>query len=648
MRPVILAATLSLLGSASQGAGDGLKAEYFAKAGGKFEGTPVLTRVDRLIDFSWGTAAPDPAVGADDFTVRWTGWIQAPSSEAFQLHVFADDGVRLWIDDVLIIDDWPTNAALERSGKATLVDGRRHAIRLELRENGGHATARLFWSSPTTPKQIVPTSALYSQIPDPASLAPVPSAEDQKKVEGVVKDLYKKEYAAKSVDDRKALALELLQKGLEANDDLTTRYVMLREAKDLAAGAGDVATALRACDALSARHAVDPFPLKIAALDKGKQAASTEAALKELATRYLALWETSVAADQYEHALDCLKKVQGLGKDAVLAPFVATAKEREKPTSDLKREYQKVAASAATLREKPDDPAANLALGRFLCFEKDEWDSGLRHLAKGSDEALKRLADLEGAGASTSDERAALADGWYTIGEKEKTASARQAAYSRSTTWYYRALTDASALKKLQIERRLKELAKKTSGSAVNLLAMIDPKKDAVAGTWIIEGGTLALPGGNFLRLQVPYEPPEECELRVRVARKSGEGGFVIGLVTGGRQFLVSIEGRRPNGASHIQLIDGRGAPNESEAKGPVLSDENPRELQCSVRKNLIRITSDGRPVLQWTGEAKQLSLPGGWTVPNAKALFLASWDTSYAISSLTLVPVTGQGKPLR
>src|SRR5262249_6318222 len=78
--------------------------------------------------------------------------------------------------------------------------------------------------------------------------APVPAAEAQKKAEALIHELYEKEYA-KAAKDRAArsqLAVTLLQEGRDTNDDWAGRFVLFREARDLAARAGDAPTALQA------------------------------------------------------------------------------------------------------------------------------------------------------------------------------------------------------------------------------------------------------------------------------------------------------------------------------------------------------------------------------------------------------------------
>jgi PKD repeat protein len=120
----------------------------------------LLTRTDVTVDFDWGSGSPAPAIGANTFSVRWTGHILPAYTETYTFYTFSDDGIRLWVDDVLVIDHWTDHGPTEASGEIALTAGALHSIRLEYYENGGGAVARLSWSSPSQPKQIVPAGRL--------------------------------------------------------------------------------------------------------------------------------------------------------------------------------------------------------------------------------------------------------------------------------------------------------------------------------------------------------------------------------------------------------------------------------------------------------------------------------------------------------
>lgn len=129
-----------------------------------------LTRTDGTVNFDWGTGSPDPQIGADTFSIRWTGQVQPQFSETYTFYTRTDDGVRLWVNGSLLVDKWIDQGPTEWSGTIALTGGTKYNIQMEYYENGGGAVAQLSWSSPSQPKQIIPQNRLFttfSGIPKP-------------------------------------------------------------------------------------------------------------------------------------------------------------------------------------------------------------------------------------------------------------------------------------------------------------------------------------------------------------------------------------------------------------------------------------------------------------------------------------------------
>lgn len=144
--------------------GKGLYGEYFKindyYAG--FDGELLLTRIDTTIFFEWGIESPAAGYVPDDFfAVRWTGDIVPFFDDTLTFYTFTDDGVRLWVNDTLLIDQWTNQPKTEHSGAIFLEGGQRYPIRMEYFEASGGATAHLSWGSSRLPKDIVPKSQLH-------------------------------------------------------------------------------------------------------------------------------------------------------------------------------------------------------------------------------------------------------------------------------------------------------------------------------------------------------------------------------------------------------------------------------------------------------------------------------------------------------
>jgi RNase P/RNase MRP subunit p29 len=117
------------------------KGEYFGNSG--LNGAPSLVRNDRGIDFNWGEGTPAPGLPVDNFGVRWTRQLQFPTGY-YRFFVEVDDGVRLWVDGALIIDQWHDGIG-SYTGDIYLTQGT-HTVRMEMYEHAGGAKARMWWA----------------------------------------------------------------------------------------------------------------------------------------------------------------------------------------------------------------------------------------------------------------------------------------------------------------------------------------------------------------------------------------------------------------------------------------------------------------------------------------------------------------------
>jgi hypothetical protein len=154
-------------------AGGGVRADYYT---GIDLINHVLTRMDPQINFTWPQdTAPDDAVGTGPFSVRWAGEIEAAFTETYIFYTNSADGVRLRVDGQPLVDNWTDHDATENSGRIDLVAGSVYSLQMEYYESGNGAVAELLWSSPSTPKQIVPQAALsppiHANSPSPSNRA---------------------------------------------------------------------------------------------------------------------------------------------------------------------------------------------------------------------------------------------------------------------------------------------------------------------------------------------------------------------------------------------------------------------------------------------------------------------------------------------
>lgn len=142
----------------------GLRGEYFAWAVNPGEFTDKrFERVDSVIEFDWMGNSPDNGalVPNDKFEIRWTGKITAPVTDTYTFIVRSDDGVRLWVNGAMILNNWVIQGAKDVEGSISLQAGVPVDIRLEYFDSNGQALLRLSWiRTGDTNRVVVPSSVL--------------------------------------------------------------------------------------------------------------------------------------------------------------------------------------------------------------------------------------------------------------------------------------------------------------------------------------------------------------------------------------------------------------------------------------------------------------------------------------------------------
>jgi len=180
------------------------------------------------------------------------------------------------------------------------------------------------------------------------------------------------------------------------------------------------------------------------------------------------------------------------------------------------------------------------------------------------------------------------------------------------------------------------------TGHAIDLLKKIDPSRDAISGDWTLTGGVLLFNGDReWSKLMLPGEPPEEYDLTVVAERVRGTEILVIGLVVGGKQAMVLLDGWG-GGVSGLKRIDGKvSQDNETTHRGWRFVNGRRTTITCEVRKGGVAVSCDGKRIVDWQGDPSRLSLVEGWKVPDENRLFLGGWKGgSFRISRINLTPL--------
>jgi Leucine-rich repeat (LRR) protein/tRNA A-37 threonylcarbamoyl transferase component Bud32 len=352
---------------------------------------------------------------------------------------------------------------------------------------------------------------------DTSNRIAVPSTDDQQRALATLKGVFKDDFAAaKKPEDKVTLAEKLLKQAQESPDDPAACYALIGEARNLAIDTADAAVVVRLVGELGTRFNVDPLGLLADDLERSVQKSHPSSAFNGIA---------EAALDHVDEALEAnhLPLAKRLSDLALVAARKAkdpttlkTAIERNKSLAALKQQWDTAQDARTILAKTPDDAAANLALGRYLCFTKGAWAEGYTHLARGSDETLKELAVKSMATPQDAAGQAEQGEAWAMAADaaKGKPKSELQAG---ARYWYAMALPALSGLAKAKAEQRLKQLGPAVSAAAATPSRASRPRsanaleqlaRDRKAAEWV-----LGLRGKVGIR--VPWSPDEHEVERV-------------------------------------------------------------------------------------------------------------------------------------
>lgn len=155
--PLGLTGTAAFVWNTTAAGASGIRGDYYS-GNTPGNGIPLLTRIDSAINFDWGAGSPSPLVPVDDFSVRWTADMVPAFTETYTLTVAADDGVRVYVNNTLLIDGWSSHGW--RNATVALTAGSRTPLRVDYYEGYGGAGIQLYWHSARQPWEPIPAARL--------------------------------------------------------------------------------------------------------------------------------------------------------------------------------------------------------------------------------------------------------------------------------------------------------------------------------------------------------------------------------------------------------------------------------------------------------------------------------------------------------
>lgn len=413
------------------------------------------------------------------------------------------------------------------------------------------------------------------------------------------------------------MASKLLEAALETKDDPAGRYVMLQEAMNMAAGVGDVGIVGKAADALEAGYVCNAAAQRADALARCYSVAPSFAVAGQAAVADVAAAEQAAGNDEYDVASAYAEKALASARIIGDRTFLASVQERAAAIRDQRLEYNRVRPAFSKLKSDPNDPAANLAVGRYLCFKKNKWETGLAHLAKGSDPELKQLAQSETSASADSRVREDLAGQWWNLADQHPQLP-QKAIQTHAADLYRQAMPGLSGLAKALATKRIDEVSS-AAGAHPALLTppeVVVPHQPSPARELLgdIEGGvpqpdgTIEVTSRHRVRTRQTFKPPVAFRLVARtdstnIRIKYAASQIIFDWEVNPDQLRVDggpADGRHKKGAGYIKPGDWA-------------------TIDLLVLPDSLMIAVDGRERYRTSADFSEIDQPFGvFTTPDA------------------------------
>lgn len=271
----------------------------------------------------------------------------------------------------------------------------------------------------------------------------------------LIEELFASELnAAQTPASHRHLAQIFAKQAKENAEEPANRFVLLEFAQQQAALAGDATEAFGYLRELTREFDVDPLPLKCQIVARVGQAAETPAAARSVVELAQPLIQETIDADRVPLAVQLGDISYAAAIKSADLALVDRAEKQRQHIAAIAEGFTRLGNAIDRLRDDPDDPAANLALGKYYGFLKGSWDKAIPLLARGDDEPLKALAKRDFAAPATAAEQLKLADAWWTRA-LDQPEPARSSLQARAAYWYGKSLPGLAGLNRAKASHRI-------------------------------------------------------------------------------------------------------------------------------------------------------------------------------------------------
>ena len=209
--------------------------------------------------------------------------------------------------------------------------------------------------------------------------------------------------------------------------------------------------------------------------------------------------------------------------------------------------------------------------------------------------------------------------------------------------------------KNIEVAEKIKELKEgglegvraASEGGWINLMAVSDPARCAVKGSWELKDGRLKSDATVDARFEFPYQPPDEYDFQVKFMRTQGQDHIALILAREERQFAWLL-GHMGNTVFGFEFVDGKYANGNDTTRPGALQNGRTHVARVEVRKKELTAYFDGARIVQYRVNYETLSLFPGWKLNNSTTLGIGSKSDPTVYFEVLVREVTGVGKRLR
>lgn len=284
---------------------------------------------------------------------------------------------------------------------------------------------------------------------------PVPSESELVAASELVRQVYSQDLSDATTSQQKNDLAQQMVKVAAETDDQASRFILLRSARNIAIGTGDVNHAMQFTNSLVNNFDIDAIEERTNCLTRVSQFLTSPAQIVDFGAAVLPVVEEMIDRGLFVNATELLQLAHTAMQDSRNTDQKNVIAAKQEEVKRYLDKYELIQVSFQELETNPADPVAAGKVGQFYCFARGLWSRGLPLLAASNLEPLRDVAREELAKPSATPQMVALADRWWELADSNTDQSVADAMRERACMWYDQSLPGLAGLDRVRVEKRL-------------------------------------------------------------------------------------------------------------------------------------------------------------------------------------------------